>query len=279
MDKQNHVVRMRNAHVNRALSHRWKQGPIFVKVIEVSEAQRAKGLSENPTVTVSFSMSMAKIKKMTVGNHKKEGLVSVDLDERQLAALGLNWDDGRFWTKEEEDEEMEEDQSDSEEVPELEEVGEDAAGVGSKVSRGNWASVVSGNAERAAEVAAAEEARVAVEAAAQVEAAAAAAAVAEGAVAEALLARRVAEIDAATAASEAQGLLAMAMEKEREAEAAAAAAAEAAAAARMAAEDAMVRATPTLERAATMRVTPPMVTPAATRSMATREAARAAELQ
>ena len=37
LDKQNHVVRMRNAHVNRALSHRWKQGPIFVKVIEVSK--------------------------------------------------------------------------------------------------------------------------------------------------------------------------------------------------------------------------------------------------
>ena len=278
LDKQNHVVRMRNANINRALSHRWKQGPIFVKVLEISEAQRLKGLSENPTVTVTFSMSLAKIKKMTVGNHRKEGIMSVDLDERQLAALGLNWSEGRFWTKEEEDDEMKSDQSsDSEELPELEEVGDDAAGAGSEVSQGNWASVVAGNAERAAEAAAAEEARVAVEAAAQMEAAAAAAAVAEGAVEDAHLAREVAEIDAATAAKRAQGLLAMAKEKEREAEAAAAAAAEAAAAARMAAEDAMVRATPTLERAATMRVTPPMVTSAATRSMTAREAARAAE--
>ena len=103
LDKKSHVVGVRNAGINRALSKRWAQGTIYVKVIEVSQAQRAKGLSMNPTVTVSFSQSKNKIEKMSVNNYLKEGITSADLDEKQLSALGLYWNEGRYWTKEEEE--------------------------------------------------------------------------------------------------------------------------------------------------------------------------------
>ena len=38
LDKKSHVVGVRNASINRALSKRWAHGVIYVKVIEVSQA-------------------------------------------------------------------------------------------------------------------------------------------------------------------------------------------------------------------------------------------------
>ena len=114
------VVRIRNAAINRVLSPLWAKGPVFVRVIEVSEAQRLKGMTMNPSVTVAFSQSMAKIERMNVNNYKKESLVFADLDEAQLSALGLNWIEGRFWTKEEEERELESSEEDEDDPPELE---------------------------------------------------------------------------------------------------------------------------------------------------------------
>ena len=154
--------------------------------------------------TVAFSQSIDKIKKINIKNYVRESITSADLDERQLAALGLYWNEGRYWTKVEEDEEARsEEESESGSLPEMEEAGE--LGAGTKEA---YASVVASQAERAA-VAAASEARVAVEAAAQLEAAMAAAELAKGGAEAALLAREVAEIEAATAAhDEAQEVLA-----------------------------------------------------------------------
>ena len=46
LDKKSHgVVGIRNAAINRALSKKWGQGTVYVKVLEVSQAQRAKGLA------------------------------------------------------------------------------------------------------------------------------------------------------------------------------------------------------------------------------------------
>ena len=269
LDKKSHVVGVRNAGINRALSKRWAQGTIYVKVIEVSQAQRAKGLSMNPTVTVSFSQSKNKIEKMSVNNYLKEGITSADLDEKQLSALGLYWNEGRYWTKEEEEAEelLSEEEYESDDLPELEEV--DSLGTKAK---GSYAAAVAGQAERAA-VTAAMEARVAIEATAQLEAAEAAAKLASGGVDAAHLARQVAEIEAATAAQVARESLLAAAENEAAAEASAAEAVAASVAARMAADDAMARATPTPKRPTTMRVTPEGVSHAVTRSGAAKSAA------
>ena len=122
-------------------------------------------------------------------------------------------------------------------------------------------------------MAAASEARVAVEAAAQLEAAMAAADLAKGGAEAALLAREVAEIEAATAAHEAQEVLLAMAEDEAVAEAAAEVALAATVAAKMAADDAVARATPTPMRPSTMRVTPEGVDYAVTRSAAAKKAA------
>ena len=281
-----HVQRVRNAGINRALKSKWEQGPVYVKVVEVSQAQQMRGLSLNPTVTVAFSLSLARLEKMTVNTYKKEALVYADLDEKQLSALGLNWHTGRYWTKEEEEEESESEQEGS--MPDLEELEEaseaDAARlVGQK--QPNWAAVVSGGAEREA-AGAVDDARVAFEVGEQLQAAVAAATVAAGDVAEARLAREVAEIEAAVAAQAAQEVVLAAAARESAAEAAAAreSAAEAAAeeamaataAVRVAADDALARATPTPAKPTTVRVTPEGVTPAVTRSAAAKEVTRVA---
>ena len=269
LDKKSHVVGIRNAAINRALSKKWGQGTVYVKVLEVSQAQRAKGLSMNPTVTVAFSQSIDKIKKISIKNHVREGITSADLDERQLAALGLYWNEGRYWTKvEEDDEARSEEESESGSLPEM----EDEAGELGAETKESYASVVANQAERAA-VAAASEARVAVEAAAQLEAAMAAADLAKGGAEAALLAREVAEIEAATAAHEAQEVLLAMAEDEAVAEAAAEVALAATVAAKMAADDAVARATPTPMRPSTMRVTPEGVDYAVTRSAAAKKAA------
>ena len=101
LDMKKHVQRVRNAGINRALKSKWEQGPVYVRVVEVSQAQQMRGLSLNPTVTVAFSLSLARLEKMTVNTYKKEALVYADLDEKQLSALGLNWHTGRYWTEEE----------------------------------------------------------------------------------------------------------------------------------------------------------------------------------
>ena len=264
LDKKSHVVGVRNASINRALSKRWAHGVIYVKVIEVSQAQRARGLSMNPTVTVSFSHSKEKIERMSVDNYLRESITCADLDEKQLSALGLYWNEGRYWTREEEEAEESPpaEECESDDLPELEEV--DSLGTKAK---GSYAAAVAGQAERAA-VAAAMEERVAIEAAAQLEAAEAAKELASGGVGAAHLARQVAEIEAATAAQVARESLLAAAANEAAAEAAAAEALAASVAARMAADDAMARATPTPKRPTTMRVTPEGVTPAVTRVVA-----------
>ena len=81
LNQKKAVVRIRNAAINRVLSPLWAKGPVFVRVIEVSEAQRLKGVTMNPSVTVAFPQSMAKIERMNVNNYKKESLVFADLDE------------------------------------------------------------------------------------------------------------------------------------------------------------------------------------------------------
>ena len=83
-----------------------------------------QGLSMNPTVTVAFSQSESKIEKMSISNYKREALVYSDLDEKQLSALGLNWNDGSYWMKEEEVVELESEQE--EDLQELED-GDEAA--------------------------------------------------------------------------------------------------------------------------------------------------------
>ena len=281
LNQKKAVVRIRNAAINRVLSPLWASGPVFVRVIEVSEAQRVKGMTVNPSVTVAFSQSMAKIEGMTVNNYKKESLVFADLDEAQLSALGLNWIEGRFWTKEEEEMELEMEPSDDEDSdpPELEEASE-AEEVEAEVVEAHriadWAAVVSGNAERASAMVAAE-ARVAVEAASQLEAAVAAAAMADDDASAAHLAREAAKMEAARATKIARETLLAAEAREAAADDAAEAAVEAAVAARFAAEDALVRATPKHARPTTMRITPEMVTPAVTRAGAVRSAAREAK--
>ena len=279
LNQKKAVVRIRNAAINRVLSPLWAKGPVFVRVIEVSEAQRLKGVTMNPSVTVAFSQSMAKIERMNVNNYKKESLVFADLDEAQLSALGLNWIEGRFWTKEEEEKELlvssEEDEDDPPELEDEDGADEMEAAVTDSQRIANWAAVVSGNSERAAADAAAE-ARVAVEAASQLEAAVAAAAIADGDASAAHMARDAAKVEAARAAQIAQETLLAAEAREAAADAAAVAAVEAAVAARIAAEDALVRATPTPARPTTMRITPEMVTPAVTRGGAARSAAREA---
>ena len=205
LNQKQAVVRIRNAAINRVLSPLWAKGPVFVRVIEVSEAQRLKGMTMNPSVTVAFSQSMAKIERMNVNNYKKESLVFADLDEAQLSALGLNWIEGRFWTKEEEEKELESSSEEEDDPPELEDenvADEMEAAVMDSQRIANWAAVVSGNSERAAAEAAAE-ARVAVEAASQLEAAVAAAAMADDSadddVSAAHLAREAAKVEAARA--------------------------------------------------------------------------------
>ena len=271
-----HVQRVRNAGINRALKSKWEQGPVFVRVMEVSQAQQMRGLSMNPTVTVAFSQSMAKLEKMTINTYKKEALVYADLDEKQLSALGLNWNNGRYWTKEEEEEESESEHEES--LPGLEdaeEADEADAALLVRQRRSDWAAVVSGEAERETAGAAAE-ACVAFEVGEQLQAAVAAATVAAGDVAEARLAREVAEIEAAVAAQAAQEVLLTAAARESAAEAAAEEAMAATAAVRMAADDAVARATPTPARPTTVRVTPEGVTPAVTRSAAAIEVTRMA---
>ena len=278
LDMKKHVQRVRNAGINRALKSKWEQGPVFVRVMEVSQAQQMRGLSMNPTVTVAFSQSMAKLEKMTINTYKKEALVYADLDEKQLSALGLNWHNGRYWTKEEEEEESESEQEES--LPGLEDAEEadeaDAALLG-RQARSDWAAVVSGEAERETAGAAAD-ACVAFEVGEQLQAAVAAATVAAGDVAEARLAREVAEIEAAVAAQAAQEVLLTAAARESAAEAAAEEAMAATAAVRMAADDALARATPTPARPTTVRVTPEGVTPAVTRSAAAKEVTRVARV-
>ena len=61
---------------------------------------------------------------MNVNNYKKESLVFADLDEAQLSAMGLNWVDGRYWTKEEEEKELESSDEDEDYLPGLEEADE-----------------------------------------------------------------------------------------------------------------------------------------------------------
>ena len=274
LDEKTRVVRLRNGDVNRVLAPLWAKGPVYVKVLSVSEKQRKIGLSVNPTVTVVFSRSETECRGMTTTNYQKKAVAVADLNENQLSALGLCWNDGRYWTKEEERAALEMPDLEDEEQAEAEALEAAAAAEADAVAAAEaeasaaaldarrdaaWAVEASMRIEREA-AAAADEARAALEAAAREEAAAAAAA--NSVAADASLARDIAEVDAATATREAHERLAYAGEAEETAEAAALAAVAATVAAGVAAREAGARAAPTPPEW-TSAPTPLVATPAA----------------
>ena len=65
------------------------------------ESSRVSPPSMHPTVTVVFSSDKARIEAVTVRTYKEVIKVRFDLTEDKVAALGLRWEDGRFWTEEE----------------------------------------------------------------------------------------------------------------------------------------------------------------------------------
>ena len=244
------VVGLRTGKLNDILKVMRPGGdePVYARVMELSESSRVSPPSMHPTVTVVFSSDKARIEAVTVRTYKEVIKVRFDLTEDKVAALGLRWEDGRFWTEEELAREKAEDEFCDPPGLLTEAEVDAAAKAAADALEGEreaaWAQGRLGDAERAA-AEAAEEAAWAVSTAAELEKAAAAAAVllGDGGV-DSLFVFEAADKEASRAASEAAVALEVAQVREGEKEAAVVQAARAQA-----------------------RVSPiPMVTPAVTRS-------------
>ena len=172
---------MRHAKLNARLVPMRATGQVFARVLEVSVSTRTGAPSLYPTVTVAFSNDEAELRVVT--RHSFGHLEVVhDLTEDKLAAVGLKWEDGRFWTEEERDREAwDDDDDESSGLPglvdeeEVEAAAEAAASALDLERRADWAALASEDAEREA-ADAADEASAAVAAAAELEQAAGAAA-------------------------------------------------------------------------------------------------------
>ena len=244
------VVSLRTGKLNDILAVMRPGGdePVYARVMELSESSRVSSPSMYPTVTVVFSSDKARIEAVTLRTYKEMIKVRFDLTEDKIAALGLRWEDGRFWTEEELAREKAEDVfCDPPGLlteAEVDAAAKAAADALESEREAAWAQDRLGDAERAA-AEAADEAAWAVSKAAELEKAAAAAAVlvVDGGVGS-LFVLEAADKEASRAASEAAVALEEAQVREGEKEAAVVQAARAQA-----------------------RVSPiPMVTPAVTRS-------------
>ena len=97
------VVSLRTGKLNDILAVMRPSGnePVYARVMELSESSRLLTPSMYPTVTVVFSTDEEKIKAVTLRTYKEAIKVRFDLTEGKVAALGLRWEEGRFWTDEE----------------------------------------------------------------------------------------------------------------------------------------------------------------------------------
>ena len=95
---------MRHAKLNEKLVPMRAAGRVFARVLEVSVSTRTGAPSLYPTVTVAFSNDEAELRVVTRQGFGHLEVVH-DLTEDKLAAVGLKWEDGRFWTEEERDRE------------------------------------------------------------------------------------------------------------------------------------------------------------------------------
>ena len=97
------VVSLRTGKLNDILAVMRPSGnePVYARVMELSESSRLLTPSMYPTVTVVFSTDEEKIKAVTLRTYKEAVKVRFDLTEGKVAALGLRWEEGRFWTDEE----------------------------------------------------------------------------------------------------------------------------------------------------------------------------------
>ena len=176
------VVSLRHAKLNEKLVPMRAAGRVFARVLEVSVSTRTGAPSLYPTVTVAFSNDEAELRVVTRQGFGHLEVVH-DLTEDKLAAVGLKWEDGRFWTEEERDREAwDDDDDESSGLPglvdeeEVEAAAEAAASALDLERIADWAALASEDAEREA-ADAADEASAAVAAAAELEQAAEAEAV------------------------------------------------------------------------------------------------------
>ena len=93
---------MRTARLNDILVVMRPAGePVYARVMELSESSRTSTPGLHPTVTVVFSTDKARIEAVTLRTYKEVMQVQHDLTEAKVAALGLRWEEGRFWTESE----------------------------------------------------------------------------------------------------------------------------------------------------------------------------------
>ena len=96
------VVGLRTARLNDVLVVMRPAGePVYARVMELSESSRTSTPSLHPTVTVIFSTDKERIEAVTLRTYKEVMQVQHDLTEAKVAALGLRWEEGRFWTESE----------------------------------------------------------------------------------------------------------------------------------------------------------------------------------
>ena len=225
---------MRHAKLNEKLVPMRAAGRVFARVLEVSVSTRTGAPSLYPTVTVAFSNDEAELRVVTRQGFGHLEVVH-DLTEDKLAAVGLKWEEGRFWTEEERDREAwDDDDDESSGLPglvdeeEVEAAAEAAASALDLERIADWAALASEDAEREA-ADAADEASAAVAAAAELEQTAEAEAVLVVGGRRRFEAFGVADRMAARAQADAERALLESQQRQEAADAAAIAAAEAAA--------------------------------------------------
>ena len=221
------VVGLRTARLNDVLIVMRPAGePVYARVMELSESSRTSTPSLHPTVTVIFSTDKARVEAVTLRTYKEVMQVQHDLTEAKVAALGLRWEEGRFWTESERAAEDGASDEDFGPVPALVDESEvvaaaEAAAIELELeNEAAWARVALDQASRMASEAA-DDAAEAVSIAAQLEEAASAAAVmAVGGGGDSMTILDVADKEAAKAAVEATVALSEAQSRDEEREAA-----------------------------------------------------------
>ena len=98
LDSKGRVVHLRNAVLNSTLQPLWRDNEVFVRVLKLSDATAKEG--KGASVTAAFAVDEEWLEGMTPAT-VGEAVAVYDVTEKQLAALGFEHADRRWWTYEE----------------------------------------------------------------------------------------------------------------------------------------------------------------------------------
>ena len=98
LDSKGRVVHLRNAALNSTLQPLWQGNAVFVRILKMSDSTAKEG--KGASVTAAFAVDEEWLEGMTPAT-VGEAVAVYDVTEKQLAALGFEHADGRWWTYEE----------------------------------------------------------------------------------------------------------------------------------------------------------------------------------